>query len=257
MNTTLVDNIKSQNVEMRIKSVYDLRAVKDKSFKILDFLLKDRSYRVRSAVLEVLTEMCAKQATDKLIVALKDKHYQVRYIAAESLGIIKSKKAVPFLIESLNDKDEVVRLNSAESLGYIKDSRAIPALINSLNDPDDLVRAYAAESLGLIADKKAIPVLLSRFKNEKKSSVKLRIHEALYLLGDKSKLKSIISILNDTDYRVRCAAAHILSELTDTGNFNLIHTALLERYNKEETIAVKSSITGSMKEILKQQAPGG
>lgn len=243
-------DLSNKEVDMEVEALRELKKHEYTDVvALLSDALQSNSFSVRSTAIEVLGGMGDERAVGLLIPALKDHHYEVRYIAAETLGAFKSTKSIRPLINSLDDKDAIVRLNAAESLGRLKARKAIPQLIELLDDPDELVRGYAAEALGELGSKHLIPILEKKLKLEKRNAAKLRILEALYKLGDQSKLAAILQMLKAKNYRVRCATASILREIVNDENTKEIIQTLKASLQKEPTIAAKSSIIGSIREI--------
>lgn len=240
----------SKDASLRISAIKNLQAYDyDKVSSMLLKALHDRNYAVRSVAVEALGIIGNDEIIDEILPLLQDPHYEVRYVVAETLGFFKSKKAIIPLIDSLKDTDEVVRLNAAESLGKLKAKEAIPALIEKLSDRNELVRGYAAEAIGEIGDKKTIKVLTNALEGEKRNASKVRILEALFKLGLESSLYSIIKMLNTRSYRVRCATVNILTELANDNNRDEIYSALEKRLQREQTVAVQSSIVRCMTQL--------
>ncbi|ASF45339.1 HEAT repeat domain-containing protein [Methylovulum psychrotolerans] len=210
---------------------------------------EDKNYSIRSAAIQVFGEIGNKNDVDKLFPLLKDPHYEVRYLTAETLGFFNNQQSISYLIDSLDDVDEVVRLNSADSLGKLKAKYAIPKLIEKLTDKDELVRGYAAEALGVIGDKNTVYALKKALLTEKRNASRVRILTALFKLGEESNLSLIIKMLNTKSYRVRCATANILTELSFDNNIDGLYGILEQKLKNEKTVAVKSTITRCLKEL--------
>lgn len=186
-----------------------------------------------------------------LINDLRSRSYEVRMRAAEKLGELRSKRAITPLANLSKDTDELVRIHVAESLGYIKSRKSIPVLLEMLNDKAELVRGYAAEALGWIGDKSVVLTLEKMLKREKRNATRVRIYIALYLLGQRQVLKLILECLKIRNYRVRCTAAYFLCEIANKSNSEEILCALQKAWRTEATIAAKSAMAHSMREIKK------
>lgn len=96
-------------------------------------------------------------------------------------------------------------------------------------DSSDLVRCYAVLSAVDIAksrnecDNTDIVLFLKQvLKRESDTGIQLACYRGLYLLDDKNYLTQLEMGLLDEDYRNRCAAVHILSEIVDGNNFGQI-----------------------------------
>jgi HEAT repeat protein len=153
----------------------------------------------------------------------------------------------------LEDPDVLVRVEAAESLATIGDPKALPALWRAIDDRSPLVRSYVAGAIGSFGRAGDIPKLEQLLKKERSDTVKVGIYQALYELGRKDMLLSLISLLMESnDYRVRIATANILAEVVlDKSNVAMVLDALRRALKREETVAGRSSIRSSLR-IVRQ-----
>ncbi|WP_242874675.1 MULTISPECIES: HEAT repeat domain-containing protein [Clostridium] len=174
---------------------------------------------------------------------------EVRSKVAEVLIFTDNKQGEEILIDLLDDKDELVRTNACDSLCISKSENVIKLLKNKiLRDKSNLVRGYAVASLVdiVIAMDYKIEDMKMFFINvllrEKDNWVKIDVYRGLYMLGDERYLNKLINILNDRNYRNRCSVVNILGALICKENFNVITSALENKFQVEKSEAVKSSI---------------
>lgn len=124
-----------------------------------------------------------------------------------------------------------------------------------LKDKSNLVKGYAILSLADIVIRlkndlsEAIEFFKSTLQTQSVQWVRINIYKALYILGDKVYLDILIKELDNRYYRNRCAVVNIMSELILGENYREIEKALIVRLNKENTIAVSSSIEEVLRRI--------
>ncbi len=211
--------------------------------------IKDDDPIKREIAAEALSNFANKKSKDALKMLLRDEQEFVRAMAAESLGILKDKSAVDDLIVLLDDRVEFVRIESIDSLGAIKSIKAEDALIHSLlKDKSAIARGYAAESLAEIGSVKAYKIIRKKLLTEKQGHAKLRMYGALYMMGDNKSITRIYEYLKSRYYRIRCAAVNTLIFILEEDDVNETAEILAEFYEKEKTIAVRSSIESFFKE---------
>jgi HEAT repeat protein len=170
-------------------------------------------------------------------VGLKAKDPRARRGSAEALGWIKDSKTTPALIEALTDSDATVRAEVCSALGWMREATATVKLVEvATKDKDAIVRAAALEALMKIEPAKALEVI-GACSNDKEAVVRqgaakawggYRKSECLFTkdLGarrdcpwfrmeqghayaslDKSgAIEALPKLLQDKDWRVRCAA---------------------------------------------------
>lgn len=101
----------------------------------------------RIAVLDILADLGATDATDWIQKKLTDRDPDIRARAAHALGALKSEDSGPVLLPLLYDGDWPVRAMAAKALGQIGYAEAIDTLCVALRDDSWWVRANAAEAL--------------------------------------------------------------------------------------------------------------
>lgn len=220
--------------------------------KLIDGL-SDKSPVVRVAAAEGLGHSAQFTALPYLVKALADVNPEVRMRAAESLAVIaKSGDSPVELVRSLRDHNELVRIAAAIALGEIGDVKALPALRRAISDRSPLVRRYACVSVAKFGDSQDIRRLKRGFKKETSDVAKLGYSHALFLFGQTEQLFEMLILLTSQNYRVRCATARSLAEIT-SNKFQrcLIAAAIRERYQAESTNAAKSSFQAALRQLTK------
>ena len=212
--------------------------------------LSDCDNLVRLSTVEALNEMGGQTTIPILIQALADKNYEVRMRAVEGLGNLEAKIAVPKLQQLLlEDSDELVQIAAAEALGKVGARAAVPGLKMALGHRRTLIRMSAAVALGEIGEPSVISYLQSCLDSERRTIVKIGIYEALFRLGRVDAIHHIVKALKNNGYRVRCAAANTIAQLSDDENREYLISQLQIAHKKEPTAAAASSIKNSLEAI--------
>ena len=228
---------------------------KDNLRKLLN-ALTDTSPLVRVAAVEGLGTLRKTEALSHLAASLGDANAEVRMRAAEGIGlIIKSGRSPSALVKSLEDPDELVRIAVVISLGRIRDVKTLPALRKVISDKSALVRRYVSVAVAKFGRSEDVRKLQRALNRERSETARLGYYQALYLLGKKDLLFEMLKLLTSKDYRIRCAAAHTLSEIpVDRFQRQLVVAAIHERYRAEETVAAKSSFRTALARLTNKSS---
>lgn len=132
------------------------------------------------------------------------------------------------LIETLGDEDELVKDQAAESLELIGEPTVEP-LIEALNNPNKEIRRYSARILGEFGDERAINPLIENLRDGNKW-VRRDTSGALSKMGDPAT-EPLIGLLDDSDWRVRGAAAWGLGRIGNKKAVDPLIKILLEDEN--------------------------
>ena len=123
-------------------------------------------------------------------------------------------RAVVVLLTLLQDEQPDTRRTAVESLGKIGDRSALPAVLPLLTDPVPAVRAATAQALGRVAtpDDGAVIVGLARLLNDSDDRVR---HAAAMAIGEiepsPRQLAPWPILLQASDVQIRRAAVRALS----------------------------------------------
>ena len=197
--------------------------------------LAESSARVRVVVMELILSE-GEAAVEPLCWALKETAYHLRAAAAEALQRIGA-PAVESVCRILSEGDSDARRRAAQTLGEIGDLRAVEALCRAAQEEYEAVSRSEAQAsgrregesvaresgvpvrraiigaLGRLGDARALPLLL-RALRDKNDWVQKDAVEGLSRLGAPA-LDSLVSALQDPDYRVRLGAVTALGKLGD------------------------------------------
>jgi HEAT repeat protein len=253
LHQSTLAQLAAKNAKVRAEALESLAATNFVRLpEIAAQALSDQSPVVRTTAIEILTDSGEKSAFSRIKDRLSDPNAEVRMRAAEALGTLPNKGKIPKqLVDLLNDKDVLVRVAAAESLGLMRNRRAVPALRQALHDRSPLVRSYVAEALGKIGDKGQVPLLRGVLNKEQNEIARVGAFKALYELGDKEILRSLLMILTSArDYRARCAAANGLAELPlNTIDKQTTIKSVRQALRSERTVAVRSSMRSSLEAL--------
>ncbi|WP_238323478.1 HEAT repeat domain-containing protein [Planococcus antarcticus] len=205
---------------------------------------------VRITAIGVLGELPINATIKSTLLPLtEDPDEEIRYLVLEALWGYVGEDVFNAYIRRLKDSDELVRISAIKGLGELRDIRAERYLIESLVDEEEIVRRDAAEGLGKIGATTAIPVLQTQLQQETSSLAKVGFYTGLYLLGSKMHLKSLLNLLSDPSYVVRCAVANSVAILADHENEKGIKKALQVALRREPTIAAQSTLQRVLDEL--------
>lgn len=174
---------------------------------------------------------------------------EIRFKALEALWGYTGDAVLNAVVNRLKDDDELVRISAVEALGEMRNSRGKQHLMNALTDVEEIVRREAAEGLGELGDASAVPVLQAFLQKETSSTSKVGFYVGLYLLGAEFHLKSLLNLLKDPSYRVRCSIANCVLDLVNEENKKLIIKALDAALRRETTVAARSTLQSALEEL--------
>jgi len=194
-------------------------------------------------------EITIESIKDELIHYCGDKDSMVRNDALELLILFCSDDVTEQLLKSLDDTDEIVKATALEELGYRKDKKYAKKVFKSLNDESWLVRAYAYEALGNMNAVEYISQIENNLVNINNSEELVRVYYALIKLGEEKYFSSLLELLNNDNYRVRCAVANLLYYLSTNENKKNILESLNKALEREITVAGKDSILNAIEQV--------
>ncbi len=162
-----------------------------------------------------------------------------------------------FFLDKINDKYRLVRCDIYDFLSGSDKKETFKALLKRLSkEKSYIAMTYLLMAIGCIcrrntgfkklADTERIKTYLSKETHETAIPAYL---VCLYVLtGNKEYINEYLRYINfEADYHVRCSAVNQVYELADKNNFRRIYMAYKKRYEKEETIAVKSTLETAIK----------
>ncbi|GBC96149.1 hypothetical protein HRbin16_01950 [bacterium HR16] len=195
---------------------------------------------------------------NSLLKRLDSKDAVDRCDAVEALGQYPHPRVLLTLHHVLLfDPSDLVRCTAAEQIGYAGNPSSLPFLLAALADTFWLVRGWAASAIGDIgvAQYRTLNIkhiLEDVLRYESHAFVLLNVTYALYQLGEKQYLPRIVAFLSPRSYRVRCAAANVLSEVIDN-NKSVICAALRDALAKEKTVAVQDALRKALSHCDQQE----
>lgn len=209
------EQLASPDESVRLKTVQEMSALSDdlEAQQLLLAALGDASWRVRRAVVEVLSEQSGSILSGSLLRSLRHSHRNASILSAVLGLFVKSKcDVIPALIDCLNDSDTDLRIYSALALGEQKDPRAIPALISALGDSDQNVRYHAIDAIGHLKAAEAVaPLAAIALSGD--FFLAFAALDSLRRIGDPGVVYQIVPLLED---EMLCTAvAETLAELGD------------------------------------------
>ncbi|MEN3039753.1 MAG: HEAT repeat domain-containing protein, partial [Candidatus Kryptonium sp.] len=207
----LVSALRDENSDVRKFALEALKKIGEPAVNMLISALGS-TYNLEFLV-EVLVKM-GKPAIETLIIALKDKDWRVRESVVEILGNIGDPETIEALIFALKDRSRNVQKSAAEALGKIGDVRAIKALIPALKSESENVRESVVRALVKIG-KSAVEALITAIEDKSAGShIRYYIARALGEIGSARAIAPLISILRDKDVWVQRSALEALRKIS-------------------------------------------
>ena len=185
----------------------------------------------------------------RLIELSCDSDAEIRFRAFEAFEkFVPTKEILTCVRGAVNDKDELVRSTCIELLGDWRDWESIEKLYSALSDGSEFVRSAAITSLGQIGKKDTIVFLEGKFP-EFQGVEKVSAAMALYSLGKIKYLDDLMLLLNDDDYRIRCAVANLVCRFIDDNDKAKFIEKMELALSKEKTEAAASSLSNAITEL--------
>lgn len=129
---------------------------------------------------------------------------------------VASDRSVPVLRGFLLADDDGPRVAAIHTLSSVGTEAAVSALAEALDQQTNLGITFTARELAKLKARSAIPALadcLQRRKDELGVGAKLWIIRALTVMPHRSEVPALAAVLNDSNRRVRRAAAGALARL--------------------------------------------
>jgi HEAT repeat protein len=230
----LEKGIREGNTGTRVKAVRALGLITHnaKAQKLAENELADQKPEVQAAAADALGQMGAKSSVPKLIGAVKSKESAVVFAATNSLFVLGEPRAYEVyyavltgerksgegLVESqmkmLKDPKAMAMMGFEQGIGFIPFGGAGLTVYKMVTKDDTSpVRAAAALKLTRDPDPKAADALM-RTASDKKWLVRAAVVDAIAKRGDKSLLKAVWPLLDDSEEVVKFTAAGAILRLT-------------------------------------------
>jgi HEAT repeat protein len=134
-------------------------------------------------------------------------------LEAAGQALAGSRSAPRGLIQATRDRGWLVRVVAIEALQDIGDRRSFAALRACVRDPNPIVRSYAAVAAAVVDPARARPLIRRLAAAERSSQARVGHAEALFRLGDRAALATLLRLVKSSPYRVRCAVANTLADM--------------------------------------------
>jgi HEAT repeat protein len=226
-----------QSVKQRLAALTNEE--KSPSADVLGPALRDPNPAVRSKAVQLVAQGDVDALLPVVEELLSDADEKVRIDAVACLGSFAGvpRSARDKMLALLKDGSFLVRIETLESLALLHEYDALPAIAEFLSDGNALVRAYAARSIAALDGTSYISAIENTLRLEKQEVARSGLLEALFLLGQEGAFKPLLELLLSDDYRVRCAVANTLAEISMNRNQLELALAAL-RQAQQHAIAV-------------------
>ncbi len=253
----IYQQLHSSDEEVRLQTIVNLSPPStSKDIETLVKILADQSWRVRKAVVQLLSRaeinsvvpflikalsvgniglqnvrfhnsaieclsIIGQPAIPDLTKALHDEDKNVRIAAANVLGAIRHHDACDVLIHALKDEHVNVRYAAVEALSRIPSQQSVIPLTEVLEHDEDWLKLPAISALGHIGDYRATPYLIKMAEDPLYLQT---VVEALGNIGDERGIPCIINALGSTDKEIRKSA--VLSMESMARKLDKLHTII-------------------------------
>jgi len=187
---------------------------------------------------------------EKLLELSSDEDEEVRMRSLEALDSIRTPEVENRIRKGVNDPDELVRHSCLEILGLWKDKASIDLIKKALSDESWMVRSEAALALAEIGDKESINTIKEKIADADEEEM-VRYYFSLFKPGDHEYYSKFLNCMFHENYRIRCAAANLIPEITTPNNKQFILNILSSVAKKEKSKAALSSINEAIKELTR------
>lgn len=210
----------------RVRAFRRLREVGPPAIDTIRAALQKASGRIKTDLLELLTEIDDSLSMEIFLNALEDEDPEVRVWAAVSLGQRGGPEVVQPLLTVLRDPDKQVERAAAGGLG-LQGRSIVSVLIDLLREDDGSLRFHAAWNLGEIGDSSAVEPLIPLLTDSHEPT-RFVAAEALAKIGLKKTPKLILRAYKHEECGTRRTVATTLGELETDEAFQRIIPSLLK-----------------------------
>ncbi len=211
----VIDQTKSFNPEIRIRSLWLLESTGDKrAIPHLIRMLSDENDEIKIRALWAIENLKSKEGSKEIESLLADESTAVKIESIKTLVNLKMEEGIAGLIKGLSDRNETVRIYSLWALEKFKNPVSYPYIAESLADLSEEVKDYAAMLIERINDPLFLPVL-QRFIDSETFPLDARLSALTILgkVGDRSVKNFILNKTKDSDALVRYTAIKAFSYL--------------------------------------------
>ncbi len=174
--------------------------------------LKSENEDKRRWAVQMIGKSGEKRGIPYLINLLSDKNVAIQEAVADALIKIDGKEVAKKLVPLLRSEEASLRNISIEILEEIGEE-AIDTLVSLLRDKDHDIRKFACDSLGDIASPKATPYLITVL-NDVNINVACAAAEALGKIGNKRAIEPLTKALEGNIWLI-CSCAEALGRIGD------------------------------------------
>ncbi|WP_088810268.1 MULTISPECIES: HEAT repeat domain-containing protein [unclassified Listeria] len=179
---------------------------------------------------------------EKLLQLINSQNRDVKLYAYEELIRFSDEKVLKAARKGLQEDDELVRIAAVEIIQEKKDFKQLEELMKLLkSDDDELVRCFSGEAIGFLSEQ-LIRFLEERVSLEEGNVAIVGIYNALYRLGKKEYLKSLLLLLEDDYHIIVIRTIITLKSILNPENQNLILNKIVEMKGINLPISIQEAL---------------
>lgn len=188
--------------------------------------LGNEDARVRASVIRVAGYFGFGECVPAIFRALADPDEDVRRAAIEQLPVVDDPAAVPRLVEALRTDTPRNRAAAAHALRDMSGHEVTGPLLEALEDRDPWVRYFVAGSVGGLRVLHAVPALSQMARVDEAPYVRIAAIQALAAIDADVASTEALTLVNDADRDVACAALVAIASGTAGSTHDDIEAAL-------------------------------
>ena len=176
--------------------------------------------------------------------------------AARATGILRGRAAVPDLMEALKSKDSTLLYETVIALQKINDVSTAPSFRFLVRDLDEKVQLAAIETTGLMRNKDALPDLKEVLLNRSRPiRTRRALLTAIAMIGQPESRPLFEQFLNDSDERMRAAAAEGFARLKDPADLPRLEKAFEDEKRPSTRLSLAFALVSGGKTELTEFSP--
>jgi len=207
----------------------------------LDESLRSSDEFVRAHAIEMIKQVNAPDAGEKIVAALGDSSPLVRKAAAFAAGELRVQAAMDRLDLSLSTAKLPEQMAIIFALHRLGDTSRSHIFEQTATDPNEHVRGDTAFILGLLGERSALGILDQMLRSDRSAPVRLQAAEAMWKLGDERGENELINATVSMYPDDKIIALLALAQPKDTRVLGHVEGLLTDDYPEVALMAARAT----------------